>query len=92
MKTFIATILLLSFMTVCYADNIKVPFECYPQEIVKLFNDNGLKLEKDASTRDRDSWGFLVNEGSNYTIVTYKPVTISELEFIREFLIWQKQP
>jgi len=62
-----------------YADKLLVPFECYPKEVQKLYIENGLKLDLDRNDKTPDSWGFLINEGGQYWIYTYKPVTDEEL-------------
>ena len=73
-------IILLFCSTTVSADELVVPFECYPDEVVQIFKENGFKLEPGPEHRDKDSWGFLKNEGSQYRIFTYKSLTERDLE------------
>jgi len=74
--------LLLIMFFVCsfvFGDELMIPFSCHPQILVKKFAKQKMKLDLDPSIRTKDSWGFVKNEGANYTIYTYKSVTQEEL-------------
>lgn len=75
-------IILLFCSTTVSADELVVPFECYPDEVIEVFRESGFKLEPGPEHRDADSWGFLKNEGTQYRIFTYKSLTKDELEKI----------
>ena len=90
MKILLILLILISISVNAFADKIIVPFECYPDEIVERFEAKGYQLEPHEYFRDENSWGFLKNEGSQYTIYTYKPVTKEELEDIRPIIMgWE---
>lgn len=65
---------------------LKIPFECYPRQIQKAFAEKGYKLEINGEDREPDSWGFIVNKGNEYEIITYKGVTQQELTDIWEIV------
>jgi len=65
-------VLLLMCASMAYADKLIIPFDCYPKEIQTQFAETGRKLDLSGNDRTRESWGFIVNEGSQFTIYTYK--------------------
>lgn len=77
-------IIIMLLTTNAYADKIVVPFTVYPKEIQQLFKDKGYKLDLSGNERTEDSWGFIRNEGIEFTIYTYKGVTGEELEMIKK--------
>lgn len=86
---FVIGLIFLFFITIitnCYADNIIIPFECYPKQIQTKFLKHNIKLELNGETREQDTFGFIRNNGSNYEIVTYKPVTNEQLELIKNII------
>jgi len=86
MKKFITFIILLFIVNISFADTFKIPQECYPKEIQKLFRKKGYKLEVTSEKRSKDSWGFLRNEGNEFSICTYKSVTEKELKDMLEIM------
>lgn len=86
MKRFIILILLLVISGSAMADKFMVPHSCYPQKIVRKFAEYGLKLELSGEYRDKDSWGYLINEGNKFTIYTYYSVTEEERLMLLEIL------
>lgn len=84
-KLLIALILIISSNV--YADTIQIPFECNPKQIQKDFKKIGYKLDLDGTNRSKDSFGFIVNKGTSYDIVTYKAVSMKDLKKMQEFLI-----
>ena len=84
----IALILILLFITsTAGADKLRVPFDCYPKEIQKMFLARGIQLDLDGNDRTRDSWGFIQNEGASYIIYTYKAINDEELTIVREIVL-----
>lgn len=63
-----------------------MPFSCYPKEIQKKCAEYGKKLDLSGNDRDENSWGFLVNEGTQFTIYTYESITEEDLELMLEIL------
>ena len=63
------------FITInLYADEITMPWSCYPKEVQKVFAREGVKLDLSGNDRTPESWGFLVNKGTEFTIYTYQPM------------------
>ena len=85
----ILIILLLVLLGNAFADKIIVPFDCYPRELRARFEERGFKLDLSAIERTRDSWAFLVSEGQQYLIYTYKPVTQEDFDVIME-VVWDE--
>ena len=85
MKTIIVLVLLL-VTTICSADELRIPYSCYPRELQQRFLDKGYIVDLSSVDRTRESWGFIVNEGSQYKIYTYKSVTKEELQDIMELI------
>ena len=77
---------LLFFVSIAFCDALVVPFSCYPLELQERFAEYNLKLDLDSIERTVDSWGFLVNEGTRYTIYTYRPATKEELGLLLEII------
>ena len=61
-----------------YGDELKVPLDCYPRELQTRFAKHGFKLDLNGNDRTRDSWGFLENKGTDFSIITYEPMTEEE--------------
>lgn len=80
----ICCILLLT--QVALGDEIKIGFECWPEQLQWKFAEYGLKVELSENKRENDSWAFIKNEGSRFIIYTYKPVTEEELEIIKKVI------
>ena len=85
MKTIIVLVLLL-VTTMCSADELRIPYSCYPRELQQQFLDKGYKVDLNSVDRTRESWGFIENEGSQYKIFTYNSVTTEELQDIMELI------
>lgn len=83
---FIITLFVI-FSANSFSDKLIVPFDCYPKELQQKFTEYGKKLDLDGNDRTQDSWGFLKNEGSEYTIYTYQAVTKEELDMIMEIIM-----
>ena len=86
-KIIFGFIFFITFITVnCYADNIIIPFSCFPKQIQEKFLKHNVKLELNGEIRQKDTFGFIKNNGNSYEIVTYKPVTNEELEMIKNII------
>ena len=89
------TCLILLICSTAYADKIQVPFQCYPQKIQAEFQSEGLNLSLSDTIREKDTWGFLRNQGNKYEIETYYSVTLEEFDLIQQITmrveIWQRQ-
>ena len=64
------------------ADEIKIPFSCYPKILQSKLEEKGYKLDLSGNDRTEESWGFLENKGTSFSIFTYQPVTEEELQMI----------
>lgn len=71
-----------------YADILKVRFECNPEILQGLFLAKGYIVDLEGERKSPYSWGLIKNQGMEYEIITYKPVTEKELDMIKE-IIWQ---
>jgi len=90
MKKILAiTILVLISSSLVFADIIQIPFDCYPKEVQKIFKKVGKKLDLNSSDRTEDSWGFIDNKGTHYDIVTYKQVSMEDLNNIQKLVMPQ---
>lgn len=87
MKKLILLILCLLISGIAFADKIIIPGNCYPKQIQKEFKKKGIKLDLSGNERNKKSWGFLVNEGSQFTIYTYKGLSTEDLKMVYE--IWR---
>jgi len=84
-------IIIFLFITVnAYCDEFRIPFECYPKKVQAQFEESGKKLDLNGNDKDENSWGFIVNQGSHYTIYTYKPVTEEDLNMVMRIMMGWK--
>ena len=89
MKKIIGLIIILSVISItvnCFSDEVIIPFECFPKQIQEKFLKHNIKLELNQETKEKDTFGFIRNNGSSYEIVTYKPVTEERLEMIKNII------
>ena len=86
MKTLIVLLILVATAITGYADEFRIPFGCYPQELQNKFEEYGYRLELDATYRAADSWGFLENRGNEYRIFTYNSLSAQELQDLMEII------
>jgi len=80
------TVCLVCIALPCLADKLIVPFDCYPKEIQSGFAEAGMKLDLSGNDRTRESWGFIVNEGSQFVIYTYKNATPEDFKIIMDII------
>ena len=86
MKKYILFLVLFLFVSGLFADELTIPFPCYPKKIQEKFAEYGMKLDLSGNDRTSDSWGFLENKGAEFIIYTYKPVTKEELSIIMKIV------
>ena len=92
MKIFFAEviyIILLNIFVWCsvlHADELQIPFSCYPKQLQSKFSDRGYKLDLSANDRDEKSWGFLESKGSKFSIFTYNPATPKEMSDVMQIV------
>lgn len=70
------------FLSPAFADKFQINYSCWPQEIQAEFKKHDIKLDLDGSERTDDSWGYILNEGSSYTILTYKSATPEQMKLM----------
>lgn len=68
------------------ADEIRIPFSCWPKELQQMFLEYNRKLDLSANDRTNNSWGYIASQGSSYSIFTYLPVTEDDFYVIREIV------
>ena len=86
MRIFIIGLILL-ITTLSYADEISVPFACYPKKVQEVFALNNLKLDLSGNDRTPESWGFIENKGTSFTLYSYKTLTKDELKRIENIIL-----
>ena len=83
---------ILVILTLClvtnfaYADQFTVPFECNPRKIQREFAKAGIKLDMMYEEKSKESWGYIFNAGSNYSIYSYRPATEEEMYLLMEII------
>lgn len=80
--------LLAAFQYIAHADEVEIPFAVNVREFKKAAKEKGLDLYD-----QKDSDGFIKNNGQNFTVCTYRRITPEELGIIQD-LVWQnmRQP
>lgn len=84
---YVLIVLILLSCSLAQADQLVIPFGCYPKELQEDFAKEGHKLDLDGNDRDKDSWGFLRNEGNQYVIYTYLPVNKEEFQLFLKIIL-----
>lgn len=82
MKIISLILISIFFFNIAIADELSIPYSCFPKLLQAKFSENNLKLDLDGNNRTQDSWGFLKNEGASYKIYTYRSVTTDELNLV----------
>ena len=85
-RIFLLTILFVFICNLCFADKLIIPFDVYPKEVRKEFKKYGFKLDLNGNDRTKKSWGFIVNEGTHFTIYTYESINAKELELTQKII------
>ena len=86
MKNIFFIFLFLLICTLSNADEIQIPFSCWPFELQKEFSVEGIKLDLDPNKRTDDSWGYVMNKGSHFSLFTYKSATPKDFEIIKQIV------
>ena len=86
MKKISIIILFLMIPAMCFADVLKIPFSCWPLELKSEFAAIGMKLDLSAVERTDDSWGFIVSNGADFELHTYRSVTQEEFAIIQDIV------
>ena len=81
-------ILLLLFVLISsvFADELRVPFSCWPKDLQTKFAETGRKLDLSANDRTKDSWGYIESKGSQFSLFTYRSVTPEDFEVIQKIV------
>lgn len=66
------------------ADEIGIPFSCWPLQLQQEFGKLGIKLDLTANERTFDSWGYIDSKGSSYSLFTYKAAKPEDFELIKD--------
>lgn len=82
--TIFAIIFTFLFISFVFADELRIPFPCWPKELQEEFAKTERKLDLRDGERTNNSWAFLKNKGSSYVIYTYYSVTPEDFEAIRK--------
>ena len=85
MKQFIL-ICILFITTPVFSDELQIPFSCWPVQLQEEFEKHGKKLDLDGTQRTKDSWGYLVNRGNEYTLFTYRPISKEDFPLIQKIV------
>ena len=86
LKIFIIVLILTNLTTYGFCDKLIIPFDCYPKQVQKEFKNAGYNLDLSAVDREKDSWGFLVSEGTQYVIYTYDNIDVNEFPILTEII------
>ena len=82
MRFILGILLLFVIISSACSDSFIIPYDCYPKKVKERFAQEGLKLDLNGNDRTKDSWGFLINEGSQFTIYTYHSATKREMALL----------
>ena len=80
----ILTILFLLLPLSVFADELEIPFDCWPKQLLAEFAKTGRKVDLVPEHRTKESWGYILSKGSSYKIYTYYPATPDDFEVIKE--------
>lgn len=75
--------LLGAFQYIAHADEVEIPFAVYIDDFKKAAKEKGFDLYD-----ERDSDGFIKNNGQEFVVCTYRRITQEELGLIQD-LVWQ---
>jgi len=82
----VLAMLIILYTSCAFADELQIPFSCYPKELQQRFADRGYKVDLSGNDRDKNSWGFIVNQGTKFSIFTYENVTQEEFMMVMEVI------
>ena len=94
MKKLILMLMLVAVSLTASADELKIPFSCYPIKLQSEFSTEGYKLDLSGNDRTPDSWGFVENRGTDYSIITYRGLNEQDFEVVKKVTssveLWQR--
>ena len=79
-------IIILFIAKPAFSDQLSIPFSCWPIELQAAFAEQGKKLDLSGVERTDDSWGYIENKGSEYTIYTYRATTKEDFDIISKIV------
>lgn len=82
----ISVLIILFLCSVVSADELRVPLSCWPKELQAEFKAVGLKLDLNSIDRTDDSWGYVVNKGSEFVLFTYHSATKEDFNAIQKIV------
>lgn len=82
MKRFLIIFFIFCLVNIAQADELSIPFSCWPNELQREFNEVGIKLDLSGNERTNDSWGYILNKGNNFSIFTYGSINPDELDIV----------
>lgn len=80
-----ATFLIL-LASLSFADEVQIPFSCYPLELQVEFAKAGMKLDLRAEDRTDDSWGYLQSEGNSFKLFSYHALQPVEFQTMQDII------
>ena len=86
-KLFFITILLLFLTTSVFSDEFQIPFSVYPKQLQAKFKEHNIKLDLSGNDRTENSWGFIENRGTSFTIFTYRNITTEEMDVMLDIIM-----
>lgn len=75
----VLVLLMMASTTICYADGVIIPGSIKVKAFKKEMKKYGFNLDG-----EDDSDGYIENYGTKIKVITYKPVTLDDLEVIKK--------
>jgi len=79
-------LLMLIITSPSYSDELWIPISCWPKDLQQAFHEEGMKLDLNNENRTDESWGYLVNKGSEFVLYTYYPATQEDFRIIQKIV------
>jgi hypothetical protein len=79
------TLVLMSCI-LAYADELVIPLPCYPKQLQQFFLDRGYRVALTGNEREKDTWGFIENKGTSFSVISYYPITDKDLQVLKELV------
>lgn len=86
MKNIFLIFTILFLNSICFADELRVPFSCWPKQYQEAFLNTGRKLDLHGEDRTKDSWGYILNEGNSFKIFTYQSLTKEDFDTVQNII------
>lgn len=78
---------LITFSLSTFADEFSIPFSVYPKQLQAKFKEHNLKLDLSGNDRTEDSFGFILNKGTSFSIFTYFNLTDEQMDVLLDILL-----